>query len=241
MDWKLYIHTNKINGKKYIGITGRKNVNDRWQNGKGYEKQIFGKAIKKYGWDGFTHEVIAHGSEEEIKKMEEELIKKYRTQDRRFGYNVKSGGDGGKLSEDCRKELKKKLRTALGKRVYRYELWGELSKKYNSYTELEDERFDVEEVKKNCKGNIGLGYHKGYMWSNRELTKEEFFKITDENYIDLKWEEEEEELKKTFSEYIDVCEENGLVYRDIDCVDCKYYFYGVKSINCERCSNEFYP
>lgn len=53
----IYIHTSP-SGKSYIGqtIVGLKS---RWDSGYGYgAKTIFGKAIKKYGWNNFTHEVL---------------------------------------------------------------------------------------------------------------------------------------------------------------------------------------
>ena len=58
--WTLYIHTNKINSKQYVGITSRP-VNQRWgSNGNNYlrDNTYFGNAIKKYGWDAFEHEII---------------------------------------------------------------------------------------------------------------------------------------------------------------------------------------
>lgn len=93
--WSVYIHTNKANGKKYVGITSQK-PEDRWLGGHGYDRNLkFGRAIEKYGWDGFTHEVLYTGiSESEAKKIERALISELMTQDDSYGYNMTSGGDG---------------------------------------------------------------------------------------------------------------------------------------------------
>lgn len=45
MAYTVYKHTNKINGKVYIGITSQ-NVKRRWQNGAGYYGTYFYNAIK---------------------------------------------------------------------------------------------------------------------------------------------------------------------------------------------------
>ena len=56
--WTLYIHENKINNKKYVGITSV-NPKKRWANGNGYsDSQYISKAIKKYGWDNFNHIIL---------------------------------------------------------------------------------------------------------------------------------------------------------------------------------------
>lgn len=91
----VYMHVNKINGKKYIGIT--KNMpEERWQNGYGYKKQVFYKAIKKYGWDNFNHIVLYENlSEDEACKKEIELISLYKSNDKKYGYNVSRGGENG--------------------------------------------------------------------------------------------------------------------------------------------------
>lgn len=96
--WKIYKHTNKINGKCYIGQTCRKNPNERWNNGKGYNGTIFAKAIKKYGWDNFEHEIIEDGilSEEEANEREMYWIEYYNSYagvSGGNGYNMTRGGD----------------------------------------------------------------------------------------------------------------------------------------------------
>lgn len=94
--YTVYCHTNKLNGKRYFGITSMR-PEVRWGNGNNYRSsRHFNFAIEKYGWDGFTHEVIAEGlTKEEACQMEQDLIKKYKTTDDRYGYNLSTGGESG--------------------------------------------------------------------------------------------------------------------------------------------------
>lgn len=94
--WKVYVHVNKTNGKRYVGITSKPKIEHRWSNGHGYkENPHFYSAIEKYGWDGFEHKVLLSGvSEKEAKMAERMLISIWRTQDAAYGYNMTSGGDG---------------------------------------------------------------------------------------------------------------------------------------------------
>lgn len=91
----VYVHTNKINNKKYVGQTCQE-PEKRWKNGNGYRKNTyFGKAIKKYGWENFEHEIIASNlTKDEADNFETILIKKLETKNPDKGYNLTNGGDG---------------------------------------------------------------------------------------------------------------------------------------------------
>ena len=93
-DFCLYKHTSP-NGKVYIGITCQ-NPTERWGKGKGYNKQfLFYRAIQKYGWENFKHEILFKNlSKEEACQKEIELIAKYKSNNPEFGYNITSGGEG---------------------------------------------------------------------------------------------------------------------------------------------------
>lgn len=112
--YKVYVHINKINGKRYYGITSQK-PEKRWKNGKGYKNnQYFARAIEKYGWDNFQHIVIAKGlTEEEAKWLEIELIREWDTTNNDYGYNITKGGDDNPMNNE---ETKKKVsKTKKGK------------------------------------------------------------------------------------------------------------------------------
>ena len=76
------MHTNTINNKKYIGITGQNPPERRWRNGgSGYSHSgYFRNAINKYGWENFTHEIlISELTFEEACELEKYYIKFYGT------------------------------------------------------------------------------------------------------------------------------------------------------------------
>lgn len=106
--YTVYCHTNLINGKKYIGIT-KNSPKKRWgRNGIHYKKcTLFWKAIQKYGWNNFSHEILdTNLTEEEAIQKEREYIEKWNTM--KFnGYNLTSGGEiNKKISNEYRQHLK---------------------------------------------------------------------------------------------------------------------------------------
>lgn len=107
--YTIYKHTNKVNGKSYIGQTKQTDLTRRWTGGNGYaQTPYFSRAIKKYGWNSFTHEILETGirTQEEANKKERFYIALYRSNISEYGYNVQSGGQyTGELSEDGRQRL----------------------------------------------------------------------------------------------------------------------------------------
>lgn len=154
-NYKVYVHINKSNGKRYYGITKQK-VEKRWKNGYGYKNnEHFWNSICKYGWNNFEHIVIAKGlTEEEAKWLEIELIREHDTTNPKYGYNISLGGEGGNCSEETRKKLseskkgenhymygknhtketKKKMSKAKSTKVYCLEL----DRCFNSITEASE-------------------------------------------------------------------------------------------------------
>lgn len=108
----VYMHINKIDGKKYIGIT--KNYKKRWQNGNGYSGQRrFYYAIRKYGWNNFKHVILEKNlTLEEAYEKEKEYIKKYDSMYN--GYNISEGGANqlqriGMIKREVEFQVKKNL------------------------------------------------------------------------------------------------------------------------------------
>lgn len=102
--YTIYEHVSP-SGKRYIGQTCQP-VNRRWRNGNGYVRnKYFYRAIEKYGWNSFEHNVICKcNSLDEANNIEAKLIARYKTNDPAYGYNISGGNDGSeRVSERTRK------------------------------------------------------------------------------------------------------------------------------------------
>ena len=79
--------------KKYFGITGV-SYRERWgTNGKGYYGQYVFDAICYYGWKNIKHYILYRNlTKEEAEQKEIELIAQFKTNDKRYGYNIADGG-----------------------------------------------------------------------------------------------------------------------------------------------------
>lgn len=106
----VYKHTSPSN-KVYIGITSQ-NPSRRWRkNGDGYKSHIyFYRAIQKYGWDNFKHEILFTGlTKQEAEKKEIELISFFNSNNEQYGYNLSSGGESGSYGYRFTDEQRKKM------------------------------------------------------------------------------------------------------------------------------------
>lgn len=95
----VYVHTNRVNGKVYVGQTNTK-PSYRWgKEGNGYKRSTsFRNAIKKYGWDNFDHQIVATaGTQQALDNLEKVWIVLLQATDRNHGYNLTSGGEHGKV------------------------------------------------------------------------------------------------------------------------------------------------
>ena len=103
----IYLVTNTINGKVYVGKTSGSLVR-RWKRHCNAAKQPsppmhLSCAIRQYGSDAFRVEQIASAtSENELNELEREQIQKYRSHLPGIGYNHTLGGDGFSIGNTIR-------------------------------------------------------------------------------------------------------------------------------------------
>lgn len=152
--WTVYAHINKINHKAYFGIT-KQSLSRRFRNGEGYNHcPVFLNAISKYGWDNFEHIVLVDNiSQKEAIEWEKWLIKRYKTQDRQFGYNISPGGetvvDSELLSQLNKKRWKQGVYDNIKNKVYCVELQQEFESALQAERQL---NIDNSSIQKACKG-----------------------------------------------------------------------------------------
>ena len=107
----VYMHILANDNRRYIGITKHgKDPTLRWgHEGVGYKSQIyFWRAIQKYGWHSFKHEIVFENlTETQAYIKEQALIKLFNTQDPKFGFNITPGGLPAEWSLEQRASLYK--------------------------------------------------------------------------------------------------------------------------------------
>ena len=108
----IYKVTNKVNGKIYVGQTINELSHRRRQHENSYKYEstkngVFARAMKKYGKENFTWEVIDSASSiGELNEKEIYWIKELNTLvDNGMGYNSNKGGLNGEHSETTKRKI----------------------------------------------------------------------------------------------------------------------------------------
>jgi group I intron endonuclease len=146
--YKIYLITNLINSKKYIGIT-KYSLEERFSQHikRGF---ILTEAIKKYGKEKFSIELIEEvESAERVYELEIFYIKKYNTKAPN-GYNLTDGGDGifgWQPSDEYRQECSERA-----KELHKNKKVGMYGKNHNEETKRK--MSEASKGNKNCLGRI---------------------------------------------------------------------------------------
>ena len=197
--WCVYMHVNKINGKKYIGQTSRNPPEKRWNGGWGYLGCTkFWNAIQKYGWQAFDHIIIQDGlTLDEANNLEEELISKYNTTLDEYGYNLQSGGENKLQSEETKNKVREHHADFNGEKHPRAKAVYciELNKIFRCMRDAQRElNINAKDIGACCKGdrNTAGNYHWIYAddieKSNMEeiLNREKYARITNKKRVRCK-------------------------------------------------------
>lgn len=98
MSWTVYCHTHVESGRRYIGLT-KQTMERRWAEHVSKSKSSkggrwhFPNAIRKYGADAFSHEVLeVCETLEGANAAEIRWIMHFKTRDPLFGFNLAEGG-----------------------------------------------------------------------------------------------------------------------------------------------------
>ena len=110
--YSIYIYTNKISGKFYIGQScnpKQRNYSHKSNAFCGYNT-IFYKAIRKYGFDNFEFDILESNlTKIEADNLEIRLIALYNTRNKKCGYNQLKGGNySGELVGELNGQFGKK-------------------------------------------------------------------------------------------------------------------------------------
>ena len=87
----IYKTTNHVNGKIYIGYDSKNRTLSEYA-GSG---RLLNFAIEKYGIENFSKEILEYVTEDNWEEREIFWVNEFSSTDRKIGYNITKGGDGG--------------------------------------------------------------------------------------------------------------------------------------------------
>jgi len=177
----IYLTTNLIDGKKYIGQHAG-SINDNYL-GSGV---LLTKAIEKYGKENFKKEILEICKKEELDEKEKYYIKKYNANEDENFYNLSEGGQQGDGWQAARQWAKEN--PELAQEMYK--------KNYEKLSKWIKEHPDVKQqnIQKMIEGS------KKWKQENRDLVLKNMEKV---NQAKEKWQKEHpQEYQKQIENWI---------------------------------------
>jgi group I intron endonuclease len=154
----IYCTTNKINGKKYIGSHNKRKLN---YLGSGTDLK---QAIKKYGKENFTRQILWEGPSEFKYEMEEYWCNYFNVANNPTFYNRTNKGFGMVVGFKYNNDQKQLMSNNHKKLYYQYSLDGEFIKEWKGtddiFNKLGIGRGDISSC---CKGKQKTAG--GFIWS----------------------------------------------------------------------------
>lgn len=114
----IYLLTNNVNSKVYVGVTN--NYTKRMREHKGtYNNYLISKAIKKHGWNNFNSQILLETEDAEYayRVAESSFIQQYQSNNPKKGYNLTEGGQGTLGFSPTTKSRQKMREKKLGKKL----------------------------------------------------------------------------------------------------------------------------
>ena len=104
----IYCYHNIINGKNYVGQSvDLKRRKSFFSDKRKYSGMAFFNAVKKYGKENFQYSILTHCKPEELNYYEIFYIKRLKSNNQKYGYNLTSGGNSRyELSEETKEQIR---------------------------------------------------------------------------------------------------------------------------------------
>lgn len=225
--YTVYQIVNLVNNKKYIGMHCTNNLEDNYL-GSG---KIIQKAINKYGKNNFRKEILfifdnfddMANKEKEI--INEEIIESYEY------YNLKTGGEGGRLTKEIREKISNANRGRIVKEESKQLALKTRIKNGNYYKSGKEHHFygipHTEKTKENISNSLKEHYKNGHKVWNAGLKITEIYTADERKkmYGVNKIEKYTEEERKEKFGYSHPGEKNP-------CYGSKWYGHPTKLIKC---------